>query len=467
MTHTRREVRPTSASGKMSSLLDFMPTTTTQPGSTFHHDAPAGRWAALGILATAGFLEMSTWFSASVVLPQLRAAWNITTAAGAWLTISVMIGFVAGAVLSAVFNIADIIAPRRLMLLGGLGAAAFNLGLLASNGMASAVPLRIATGAALALVYPPSMKVMATWFRRDRGAALGAMVGGLTMGSALPSLLNGLGGVHWTRVIIATSVLTTLGGLLAEFFGHDGPFPFPRAVFDPRQAALVFANRGVRLATLGYFGHMWELYAMWTWCGAFFRRRSSRARPNFQRRRSRARSCFRGLRRNRSRLARLLVRRRPRRPLGTHPHRRCIDDRQRRMRAGNWRPRKLFPRANSDPRRHLGIRCRRRFRAIFHHGHRMRRPKLRRHRPDTATRNRIHSLRNNRVARPRPKRFARMALGLRRLGSRPRPRSSRHVPPTPFPRRRQNRPRPRLAPAFLKSFSAPSASLRLTHTRAT
>jgi len=247
-----------------------MPTPATQPDATFHHDAPAGRWTALGILATAGFLEMSTWFSASVVLPQLRAAWKITTAAGAWLTISVMIGFVVGAVLSAVFNIADIIAPRRLMLLGGVGAAAFNLGLLASNGMASAVPLRIATGAALALVYPPSMKVMATWFRRDRGAALGAMVGGLTMGSALPSLLNGLGGVHWTRVIITTSVLTVLGGALAEFFGHDGPFPFPRAVFDPRQAALVFANRGVRLATLGYFGHMWELYAMWTWCGAFF-----------------------------------------------------------------------------------------------------------------------------------------------------------------------------------------------------
>jgi MFS family permease len=247
-----------------------MSASTSQLDTTFHHDAPAGRWRALGILATAGFLEMSTWFSASVVLPQLRAAWGITASVGAWLTISVMIGFVAGAVLSAAFNLADIIAPRRLMLLGGLGAAGFNLALLVSHGMASAVPLRVATGAALALVYPPSMKVMATWFRRDRGAALGAMVGGLTMGSALPNLLNGLGGVHWPRVIIATSILTVLGGLLAEFGGHDGPFPFPKAVFDPRQAALAFTNRGVRLATLGYFGHMWELYAMWTWCAAFF-----------------------------------------------------------------------------------------------------------------------------------------------------------------------------------------------------
>jgi len=247
-----------------------MQTATHHQIPPFHHDAPAGRWRALAILATAGLLEMSTWFSASVVLPQLRAAWGITTTAGAWLTICVQIGFVVGALLSAAFNLADIIAPRRLMLYGGLGAAVANLALLVSHGMHSAVPLRLLTGAALALVYPPSMKVMATWFRRDRGAALGAMVGGLTLGSALPNLLNGLGGVHWPVVIVATSALTVLGGLLAVFAGHDGPFPFPVAIFDPRQAARAFSNRGVCLATLGYFGHMWELYAMWTWCAAFF-----------------------------------------------------------------------------------------------------------------------------------------------------------------------------------------------------
>ena len=408
---------------------------------------------------------MSTWFSASVVLPQLRAAWKITTAAGAWLTISVMIGFVVGAVLSAVFNIADIISPRRLMLLGGIGAAAFNLGLLASNGMASAVPLRIATGAALALVYPPSMKVMATWFRRDRGAALGAMVGGLTMGSALPSLLNGLGGVHWTRVIITTSVLTVVGGVLAEFFGHDGPFPFPRAVFDPRQAALVFANRGVRLATLGYFGHMWELYAMWTWCGAFFADALRAHGAIFAGGDPSARSCFRCLRRNWSRLARLLVRRRSRRSLGTHAHRRRIHDHQRSMRTRNWRARNLFRRANTRARRRLGIRRRRRLRAIFHHGHRMRRPKLRRHRAHSATRNRIHTLRHNRVARPDPKRFARMALGFRRTSSRPRARSNRHAPPPTFPRRQKNRARPRLTQTSVNPNFAAPASCRLLSDR--
>jgi MFS family permease len=231
---------------------------------------PAGRWRALGLLSIAAFLEMNTWFSASAVLPQLRAAWGVSASAGAWLTISVQLGFVAGALVSAVLNLADIISPRKLMLYGGAGAAVVNLALLASHGLTTALLLRFATGAALALVYPPATKVIATWFRRERGMAIGVMVGGLTLGSAMPHLLNGLGGVEWQPVIIATSVLTLAGGLLAAFAAHDGPYPFPLAVFNPREGLRLFANRGVRLATLGYFGHMWELYAMWTWCAVFF-----------------------------------------------------------------------------------------------------------------------------------------------------------------------------------------------------
>jgi MFS family permease len=112
---------------------------------------------------------------------------------------------------------------------------------------------------------------MATWFRRGRGLALGTIVGALTLGSALPHLVNGLGGLDWRVVIYATSALTVAGGLVARVGVADGPFPFPRATFDPHQARYVFANRGVRLASLGYFGHMWELYAMWAWFVVFFR----------------------------------------------------------------------------------------------------------------------------------------------------------------------------------------------------
>ena len=112
---------------------------------------------------------------------------------------------------------------------------------------------------------------MSTWFRAGRGVALGVMVGALTLGSAAPQFLNGVGGADWRTVIVATSALTVLGGLTAQYLVGDGPFPFPKAIFDPRQTASVIRNRAVRLAVLGYFGHQWELYAMWAWIFAFSR----------------------------------------------------------------------------------------------------------------------------------------------------------------------------------------------------
>ena len=110
---------------------------------------------------------------------------------------------------------------------------------------------------------------MSTWFVRGRGTALGILVGALTVGSASPHLVNGLGGLDWQVVVVVTSILTAAGGLVVLAGVREGPFPFPRAVFDPRQAGRAFRNRGVRLASLGYFGHMWELYAMWSWFLAF------------------------------------------------------------------------------------------------------------------------------------------------------------------------------------------------------
>lgn len=231
---------------------------------------PPGRWRALVVLGVSMLLAMTTWFSASAVLPQLRQQWSLSTNTASLLTIAVQVGFVIGAVASAVLNLADVVAPRRLMLIGALGAAAANVLLIEAGGATLAVPLRVATGVFLAAVYPPGLKAMATWFRRGRGTALGVMVGALTLGSAIPHLVNGLGTVRWETVIITSSILTVAGGMVAELVAADGPFPFPVARFDPRQAQLVFANRGVRLATLGYFGHMWELYAMWAWFVAFF-----------------------------------------------------------------------------------------------------------------------------------------------------------------------------------------------------
>jgi MFS family permease len=232
-------------------------------------DLTPGRSRALATLAAALVLAMTTWFSASAVVPQLRADWGVSDTAAAWLTIAVQLGFVAGALVSSVFNVADVIAPRVVVLAGALGAAGANALLGAVSGPGAAIPLRFATGFFLAGVYPPALKLMATWFREGRGTALGVLVGALTLGSAVPHLVNGLGGLDWHTVVYATSALTLAGGLLALAV-RDGPYPFPEATFDPRQAGRVFANRGVRLASLGYFGHMWELYAMWAWFVVFY-----------------------------------------------------------------------------------------------------------------------------------------------------------------------------------------------------
>jgi MFS family permease len=226
---------------------------------------------ALALLALALVLSMSTWFSATAVIPQLRAEWGLSDNAAAWLTIAVQLGFVAGALLSSIGNVADVLPPRSVILAGSIGAAAANVLILAADGSSLAIPLRALTGFFLAGVYPPALKLAATWFRERRGAALGVAVGALTVGSALPHLVNGLGGLDWEVVVVATSGLTLAGGVVAARFVPDGPFPFPRAPFDPRRAGLVLRNRGVRLASLGYFGHMWELYAMWAWFLLFFR----------------------------------------------------------------------------------------------------------------------------------------------------------------------------------------------------
>jgi MFS family permease len=214
---------------------------------------------------------MTTWFSASAVIPQLRDDWGLSDTSAAWLTIAVQLGFVAGALASSVVNLADVVSPRLVILGGSLGAAAANALLAAADGPAAAIPLRAATGFFLAGVYPPALKLIATWFRAGRGLALGVVVGALTVGSAGPHLVNGLGGLDWRVVVFATSALTVIGGLVARFAVAEGPFPFPPAIFDPRQARRVLANRGVRLASLGYFGHMWELYAMWAWFLVFLR----------------------------------------------------------------------------------------------------------------------------------------------------------------------------------------------------
>lgn len=223
-------------------------------------------------ISLALLLSMTTWFSASAVIGELLPLYNVSASTGSLLTIAVQVGFLVGSVGSAVTTLSDIIPPRTLIFCGSIGAAATNACLLFGGdlGFGGAVMVRAATGGFLAFVYPPSMKLVSTWFRAKRGMALGVMVSGLTLGSAFPHLVTGLGGSDWRLVVWATSGLTLLGGSCIYFGVEDGPYPFPKSVFSWKASADVFRNRGVRLAMFGYFGHMWELYACWTWFSVFF-----------------------------------------------------------------------------------------------------------------------------------------------------------------------------------------------------
>jgi MFS family permease len=230
--------------------------------------APSSRNSLL-LLAGTLVLSMTTWFSAAAVLPQLRAEWSLSSGDSAWLTIAVQLGFVTGALASAITNLPDRYSARQVVFVSSLGAALANALVGASGGLAPAVPLRFLTGFCVAGIYPPAMKVMATHYRSGRGVALGVMIGALTIGSAMPHLVNGLGGLDWRLVVLASSVMTALGGVIALAFVRDGPYPFPRGSFEPRFIVRAFRDPAVRLANLGYFGHMWELYAMWSWFAVY------------------------------------------------------------------------------------------------------------------------------------------------------------------------------------------------------
>jgi MFS family permease len=235
-----------------------------------HEKESLERWRALALLALTLVLSMSTWFSASAVLPQLRETWGLSSTEAAWLTIAVQLGFVCGALVSSLLNLSDILSPRHVILGGALGAAAANALLDVANGVAVGVLLRFATGFFLAGVYPPAFKLMSTWFREGRGLALGILAAAIVVGNGVPHLVNGLGGLDARVVIFGTSALTLAGGLITELAIREGPFPFPSAAFNPRQAVRAFANRGVRLASTGYVGHMWELFALYAWFSVFF-----------------------------------------------------------------------------------------------------------------------------------------------------------------------------------------------------
>jgi MFS family permease len=221
------------------------------------------RWI-LPVIVASQLCGTSLWFAGNAVLGDLVRTWGSDAGAVASLTSAVQAGFIAGTLLSAAIGLADRVSPRRLFLIASLLGAAANLALLAAPGSwGTALASRFLTGLCLAGIYPVGMKVAAGWYREGLGRAIGYLVGALVVGTALPHLIRGAGAdLPWQAVIGATSAVAALGGLLMFALVPDGPYHPPTQKLAGGLREVIAAPR-YRASALGYFGHMWELYAFW------------------------------------------------------------------------------------------------------------------------------------------------------------------------------------------------------------
>ena len=241
----------------------------TAPASRVHE--VGGARSQLGVLSGAIVLSMAPWFAATVVAAPMARDLSLSAAAVSWLTLAVQLGFVLGSLTSAVLVLSDRYRPRHLAAVSALLAAASTaaMALFPLTGWQS-IAMRLLTGASLACVYPPGMKIAAGWTQRFRGTAIGILVGAVSVGSAAPHLLRASWNVdEWRPVVLMAALSAALGALLFATVVREGPYQAPSSPFDPRAIGRVLGQRDVRLATGGYLGHMWELFAMWSTIGPF------------------------------------------------------------------------------------------------------------------------------------------------------------------------------------------------------
>lgn len=222
---------------------------------------------AVGLIVLAQWLGTSLWFSPNSAADDLMAAWQIGSAQFAWLIAATQSGFIVGTLWLAYSGWADRYSASRIFAIACIAGAGINAGFSGAwTGFESGLLFRFAVGVCLAGIYPLGMKMIVGWVGTKSGSALGLLVGMLTLGTALPHGIRALGAnLPWQAVIQASSVLAILGAALVYFLG-DGPHL--KKSTGHRNKALgrafgVFKIPDFRAAALGYFGHMWELYAFW------------------------------------------------------------------------------------------------------------------------------------------------------------------------------------------------------------
>ena len=226
-----------------------------------------GPHRAIGVIVLAQLLAVSLWFSANGTADDLALAWALQPADLGWLTNAVQAGFIAGTLVLSLTGLADRYPASRIFAVCACAGAGFNgLFALGAHGLGTALPLRFAVGLCLAGIYPLGMKLVVSWAPERAGAALSLLVGMLTLGTALPHGIRAAGAQWpWQAVVGASSVLALVGAILVGRLG-DGPHLRLGHTAPARMGAVLEALRvpAYRSAAMGYFGHMWELYAFWT-----------------------------------------------------------------------------------------------------------------------------------------------------------------------------------------------------------
>jgi len=219
----------------------------------------------LPIIVIAQFCCTSLWFAGNGVMDDISSAFGLENSALGHLTSAVQFGFIAGTLVFAILSIADRFAPSRVFFISALLGAIFNLAtILESNTLSTLLSFRFMTGFFLAGIYPVGMKIAADYFDKGLGKSLGYLVGALVLGTAFPHLLKAVSAnLPWKIVLITTSSIAVIGGLVILLFVPNGPYRAASQKIDFKVIFNIFKNKSFRSAAFGYFGHMWELYAFW------------------------------------------------------------------------------------------------------------------------------------------------------------------------------------------------------------